>query len=57
MEAKLGNVEQARSIYRRGIAARCSGAVHVWQGFGKLEASEGNRDAARKVNPSTHAAF
>ncbi|CAM9519803.1 unnamed protein product, partial [Ectocarpus fasciculatus] len=49
MEAKLGNVEHARSIYRRGIAARCSGAVHVWQGFGKLEASEGNRDAARKI--------
>ncbi|CAN0555065.1 unnamed protein product, partial [Ectocarpus sp. 8 AP-2014] len=36
MEAKLGNVEHARSVYKRGIAARCSGAVHVWQGFGKL---------------------
>ncbi|CAB1118538.1 unnamed protein product [Ectocarpus sp. CCAP 1310/34] len=55
MEAKLGNVEHARSVYKRGIAARCSGAVHVWQGFGKLEASEGNRDAARKARPTIFA--
>ncbi|CAM9548010.1 unnamed protein product [Scytosiphon promiscuus] len=49
MEAKIGNVEHARDVYRRGIAARCTGAANVWQGFGKLEASAGNRDAAREI--------
>ena len=50
MEARIGNVEHAREVYRRGIAARCSGAASVWQGFGALEASLGDRDTARQVS-------
>ena len=49
MEAKRGNVEHARDVYKRGIAARCNGMASVWQGLGALEASVGNRDGAREV--------
>eukprot|EP00904_Undaria_pinnatifida_P006377 jgi/Undpi1/286/HiC_scaffold_1.g00282.m1 len=49
MEAKRGNVEHARDVYKRGIAARCNGMASVWQGLGALEASVGNRDGAREI--------
>ena len=50
-------MEHARDVYRRGIAARCSGAASVWQGFGALEASVGNREAAREVRACVHVSF
>lgn len=49
MEAKIGNIDHAREVYERGIAARCCGMASVWQGLGSLEASVGNRDRAREV--------
>jgi tetratricopeptide (TPR) repeat protein len=49
MEERLGNVDAARAVLQRGIAARCSDMASVWHGLGSLELRCGDVDAARSL--------
>jgi tetratricopeptide (TPR) repeat protein len=49
MEARLGNVERARAVFKRGITARCSDMASVWHGLGSVELRQGDTAAARRL--------
>jgi tetratricopeptide (TPR) repeat protein len=48
-EARRGAIEEARSIFRRGVLANCSDAASIYHGYGMLELSLGNVDEAREI--------
>lgn len=49
VEAQLGDIDEARSIFERGIRAGCSDSASIYHGFGMLELSCGNVERARTV--------
>jgi tetratricopeptide (TPR) repeat protein len=49
MEARLGNVERARAVFKRGITARCTDMASVWHGLGSVELRQGDSAAARRL--------
>jgi tetratricopeptide (TPR) repeat protein len=49
MELRRGRVDEARNVYKRGVAAQCSDAASVFHGLAKLELSQGNVDLAREI--------
>jgi Tfp pilus assembly protein PilF len=48
-EARRGNIEEARSIFERGVQANCSDAASIYHGYGMLEISCGNLEKARGI--------
>ncbi len=49
MEERIGNIHAARTVFKRGISARCSDMASVWHGLGILELRQGGDAAARDV--------
>jgi tetratricopeptide (TPR) repeat protein len=48
-EARRGAIEEARSVFQRGVMANCSDAASIYHGYGMLELSLGNVDEAREI--------
>ena len=48
-EFQHGNLDDARSVFERGVQAECSDAASLYHGYGKFELSLGNVDAARDI--------
>ncbi|KAG7354848.1 type IV pilus biogenesis/stability protein PilW [Nitzschia inconspicua] len=48
-EARRGNIEEARSIFERGVQANCSDVASIYHGYGMLELSLGNVEEAREI--------
>ncbi|KAL3919789.1 MAG: hypothetical protein SGILL_003577 [Bacillariaceae sp.] len=48
-EARRGNMDEARSIFERGVQANCSDAASIYHGYGMLEISCGNLEEAREI--------
>ena len=46
-QLRRGNIEEARSIFERGVAANCTDAASVYHGYAKLELSLGNVKRAK----------
>ena len=48
-EARFGDIDEARSIFERGIRAGCSDSASIFHGYGMLELSTGNVERARAI--------
>mmetsp|Transcript_41690 Transcript_41690/g.100000 ORF Transcript_41690/g.100000 Transcript_41690/m.100000 type:complete len:1258 (+) Transcript_41690:115-3888(+) len=48
-EARFGEIDEARSIFERGIGAGCSDSASIFHGYGMLELSAGNVERARAI--------
>ena len=48
-EFHKGNLEEARTIFERGVRADCSDAASLYHGYGKMELSLGNVERAREI--------
>lgn len=49
IEVQSGEIERARTVFQRGVAAGCSDAASVYHGYGKLELALGNVETARLI--------
>ena len=49
MELRMGNQDDARRIFERGVEKNCTDAASVYHGYAKLELSLGNVDEARNI--------
>lgn len=48
-EFQLGNLAEARSIFKRGVKAECSDLASLYHGYGKFELNCGNIERARSI--------
>eukprot|EP00980_Cylindrotheca_fusiformis_P015825 scaffold4634_cov122-Cylindrotheca_fusiformis.AAC.6 len=48
-EFQLGNVPEARAIFKRGVKAECSDLASLYHGYGKFELNCGNIERARSI--------
>lgn len=49
VEYQIGNIDEARAVFERGVRADCSDVGSLYHGYGKLELSLGNVDDARSI--------
>jgi tetratricopeptide (TPR) repeat protein len=48
-EYQQGSIEEARTIFERGVRAECADAASLYHGYGKFELSLGNVERARSI--------
>ena len=49
MEFRRGNIDEARHVFERGLAAHCTDVASVYHGLAKMELSLGNVEVAREI--------